>query len=232
VDIGHFKLVPDASLKGPAGGFAVVSPRLANLPRNTILQEVATVVQTITIAGLGIPLFESTDLHVHVEAYQWTVDEIRDQYKNFIYFERALDKMQPFNHQESNNPYAKSIRNLFSSVTEAYERLDRCSTIDCLKRVAQPGTTHDEIRSYKLNLVRHSEEDETYTFEFRGHHNSLDPKAVQMWLLATQNMVNGSFKSGAMPPGDERTLNEFAMAYFGDTGGDSFVDYVQERASY
>jgi hypothetical protein len=25
-------------------------------------------------------LFESTDLHVHVEPYKWTVDEIRHQY--------------------------------------------------------------------------------------------------------------------------------------------------------
>ncbi len=52
-----------------------------------------------------------------------------------------------------------------------------------------------------------------------------------MWLLATHNIVKGSFESGARPAREdhEGTLEEFAAAYFGDADGEAFVECCTQR---
>mmetsp|Transcript_16982 Transcript_16982/g.36851 ORF Transcript_16982/g.36851 Transcript_16982/m.36851 type:complete len:464 (+) Transcript_16982:172-1563(+) len=200
-----WKVAPDASLVGPAGGFEVVSP---------VLTEVAEITKVIrAMQGFGAELSESTDFHVHIDVSGRDVAQIGRVYKHFIAYERALDSFQPPNHQGNNNPYLKSIRELFDSVSAAWDALDACKTVDCLVQTAQPGKDKEAIRAYKLNLAIHSSSDTT-SLEFRGHHGTLDPETAKHWIRLASRMVQCSVDNTCHVPAKDNTLEGMMNALF------------------
>jgi hypothetical protein len=196
----RWKIVPDASLIGPAAGFEMVSPIITpQVTKVEFFQELTRLLQLLgdnNKDGLGATVNESTDLHVHVNVSHMTVDQIRNIYKTAMWFGEAMDFLQPPNHRGSINPYAHSILldSFQGSFSHACTQLDQCTTIQCLVDTAQPvnGGTVDERRYYKLNYAKHHEDSSSpsATMEFRAHQSTLDVMTVQLWISVTVSLIH------------------------------------------
>jgi len=197
----QWKIVPDESL---TNGFEIVSPPINNI------DQVRKVLDAMKKYGSTVS--ETTDFHVHVDATNRSVEEVRNVLKNFIVFESTMDLAQPTNHRGNSNVWMQSNSAHFDSPASAYSTFDECETLQCLYFTNQPATGLGS-RVHKLNLAEHPN---SVTLEFRGHHGTLESGEVASWVKFLTVFVRRSFegvvadsKAGRMSPTDR-------MAYMFD----------------
>lgn len=165
-------------------GFEMVSPILSGKEGLAIVGEIMEAMK-----DYQVELSKNTDFHVHVDATGRTVEEVRNAWKNFIFFEDALDTFQPPNHRGNRNPWMQSIGAHFYSIQDAYNQLDQCDSLDCLYELAQPETPMG-ARVHKLNMSPHGD---SMSLEFRGHHSTYSKDEAMNWVLLATNLVQKSF---------------------------------------
>lgn len=195
----RWRIVPDASLVGPADGFELVSPVMTS--KRDLLEELMTLLPVALEQKVQARLSETTDFHVHVDVSTASMDEIRSIYQTFLFFETALDAIQTPNHQGNENPYAQSNLLSFgedSDLEEVFGNLDECTTVKCLFDTAQPFPNDGKVkqqRYYGLHYsVKGSVDNAIKTMEFRGRHGSLDPVDVYLWVNLCVGLVENAIQ--------------------------------------
>lgn len=167
-----WKVVPDASIRGEYP-FELVSPPLCGLEGLETLRRVASV-----LAQLGARVNHSCGLHVHHDARDLGVEQMRNLIRLYARMEPVLDEAMPPSRRGSRNHYCVSMRP-YGEDSILARRLDEARTI-------QELAWFFPNRYYKLNLhawLRHG------TIEFRHHAGTINADKIVAWVIFTQILV-------------------------------------------
>ena len=153
----HWKLVPDASVRG---GFEVVSPVLRG---EAGIEEAMAVTTALDDAGAQVN--RSCGFHVHFDASDLTVGHLRTIVRRYAAHEAEIDNVMPLSRRGGANTFCNTLGGIV-------DRVSAPSTIRDMA-MAQPG------RYYKINLqsfMRHG------TIEFRQHSGTVNANKVGNWV--------------------------------------------------
>lgn len=154
----HWKLVSDASVPN---GFEVVSPVLHG---EAGIEEAMTVAAALDDAGATVN--RSCGFHVHFDAADLTVNDVKTIVKRYAAHEAEIDAIMPPSRRNSTNTFCKSLSGI------PFERFMRSFNI--IEMGAVMGS-----RYYKVNLMsfqRHG------TIEFRQHSGTINARKIANWV--------------------------------------------------
>jgi hypothetical protein len=162
-------------------GFEVVSPILSG---DEGLRQLRAACDALKAAGAKVN--KSTGMHVHVDARDLTVADLRNTCKDFLKYETLFDTLVPASRVA--NFYCRSnlAVKFGGDETAAFATLDRCRTVTEI-RTAVCGAA-DGDRYFKLNLqslVRHG------TVEFRQHGGTVEADKAEAWVRLVVGLVVG-----------------------------------------
>lgn len=172
-----WKIVTDSSIRPKRGyrGYEIVSRILKGTQG---LEEIKKVCAVLNEYGADVN--ESTGLHVHHDARDFTSKCWTNIKKIYMAHEKVIDEMMPWSRRANNN--GRSRR------TGEFLHTNYCASV-----LDDPGDwATDGDRYYKLNLTafaRHG------TVEFRHHSGTVDAKKIIAWIHITQAMVERSHGS-------------------------------------
>lgn len=172
----HWKLVSDASVPS---GFEVVSPVLHG---EAGIEEAMTVAAALDDAGAGVN--RSCGFHVHFDAADLTVNDVKTIVKRYAAHEAEIDAIMPPSRRESHNTYCRSLSGI------PFERFMRSFNITELASVM--GS-----RYYKVNLMsfqRHG------TIEFRQHSGTINANKIASWVRFLGEFIDASKAVAAPAP--------------------------------
>ena len=175
---GWWKVVYDGSVSGtingePARGLEIVSPPLTGEEGFRQVEVVCEVLDR-----LGCKVNRKCGLHVHIEASDLSLKEMRNVCVAWAQNEHIIDSIVPNSRKGRNNSYCNSI--LSANRTNNYECNALMHKIQCVRskqrlvKVMCPNG-----RFYKLNLkalARHG------TLEFRYHSGTMDAKKINQHI--------------------------------------------------
>lgn len=168
---GAWKVVTDGSIEGI--GCEVVSPIL----HGTDGLDEACLVAGI-LADKGATANRSCGFHVHFDASEMTVEQLRAIVNRYAAFEEQIDRFLPPSRRANNNRFCKSLSALTPFAREA---MQNARTI---RQLAQAQNGGD--RYFKVNLqslLRH------HTIEFRQHSGTCDAWKIRNWVLFLDGFV-------------------------------------------
>lgn len=168
---GAWKVVTDGSIEGI--GCEVVSPILHGMDG---LDEACLVAGIL--ADKGATANRSCGFHVHFDASEMTVEQLRAIVNRYADFEEQIDRFLPPSRRANNNRFCKSLHAL---TTFAREAMQNARTI---RQLAQSQNGGD--RYFKVNLqslLRH------HTIEFRQHSGTCDAWKIRNWVLFLDGFV-------------------------------------------
>lgn len=154
----HWKLVSDASVRG---GFEVVSPILRG---EQGIEEAMTVAAALDDAGATVN--RSCGFHVHFDAGDLSVGDIKTIVKRYAAHEAEIDAVMPSSRRGSANTFCAPVARFLSP------RFEAAATIQDMIR-AQGD------RYFKVNLQsfqRHG------TIEFRQHSGTVNANKIANWV--------------------------------------------------
>jgi hypothetical protein len=175
----HWKVVTDASV---ANGFEVVSPILEG---DVGLDDLVAVAKVIEQCGATVN--KSCGLHVHVDARDMTLPQMKRICKMWVKYEGCFDSIQPASRR--NNHYCDGIAKKFVSFEQAFKSIEKCETVRELRQVMNSDGRFGNgytSRYHKLNLeslVRHG------TIEFRQHAGTVDATKIANWVKLVTSFV-------------------------------------------
>lgn len=168
---GAWKVVTDGSIEGI--GCEVVSPILHGMDG---LDEACLVAGIL--ADKGATANRSCGFHVHFDASEMTVEQLRAIVNRYATFEEQIDRFLPPSRRANNNRFCKSLSALTPFAREA---MRNAGTI---RQLAQAQNGGD--RYFKVNLqslLRH------HTIEFRQHSGTCDAWKIRNWVLFLDGFV-------------------------------------------
>ena len=167
----HWKLTTDASC-----GLELVSPPLEG---EAGLKEVRRVLTALHATGAKVN--KSCGLHVHHDASEFTLDNFKNIFKNFIAQEDIFDAILPVSRRANNNQYCKTLQSANSRA------IDEAATVGQLYR-AVSGIGY-RSRYYKLNLGAYFTHG---TIEFRQHSGTVEWEKIVNWIRLTSKFLEDS----------------------------------------
>lgn len=171
----HWKIVSDSSVRG---GFEVVSPILRG---EAGIAEAEAVAEALADAGATVNV--TCGLHVHFDASDLGVEDIRTIVRRYAAHEREIDAFMPASRRASTNTYCKSLSEVLT------DRFNQASSIAEL--AAAQGS-----RYYKVNLQSHQRHG---TIEFRQHSGTVNARKIAHWIRFLAAFIDQSKVMAAMP---------------------------------
>ncbi len=166
-----WKIVPDSSVNN---GFEVVSPILEG---ESGREEADTVINALKTAGAHAD--RSCGLHVHFDAADLGVEELRCIISRYARWEAEIDAFMPPSRRGSENRFCRSVRGLPES-----SDFRNASTVSGLAH-AQPG------RYFKVNLQSLLRQG---TIEFRQHNGIVDADRTLNWVKLLEEFIAESVR--------------------------------------
>jgi len=213
-------------------GVEITTPIMSGEPDLQRLRQVAGLLQVH-----GFATTDQTALHVHHEADDLGLDDWKRLMLNYALAEPSLDRLMDQNRRGNANIYAVSTRPT-GSVDGFLERLYDAQNLDDIKSAIFLGDDLHDLT--KLNVdafVLHG------TVEFRHHHGTLDPDAIEHWVRLSQSFVEHavhhpaflSARDGIIDPKhafqvsadpDERVQDQLLASVISLAGPDTRQHYV------
>lgn len=175
----EWRIVHDGSLSDVDGFFSMelVSPVL-DTEEASDLRTVRKV--CATLQAMGAFVNRSCGLHVHIDASDLSVEDVKTVFHRYTKFESTIDLMMPTNRRGSDVYYTKGGSNVVNMV-------ESCQTMHALQRVLPD-------RYYKVNLhalAKHN------TIEFRQHSGSINGDTILNWVEFLSSFIKASKGSAA-----------------------------------
>lgn len=179
-----WKIVTDRSLGDDLDYHAeIVSPPLSG---QRGLERVMTIANAVRDFGCHVDV--KCGLHVHVEASDLSVAEVRKVAVNFVHCESAFDAIMPPSRRGSRNDYVKSNRAAFgggyenTAINRAIDAYTSAETMEQLIQVvSQAGdrSVYNANKFRKLNLHPMTRQG---TIEFRQHAGTVESDKIINWI--------------------------------------------------
>jgi len=215
-----WRFVTDGSLHPIDGfhGMELVSPIL-DTDKTACMRMLRKV--CAALQELGGMVNSNCGLHVHVDANNLSVEQIKTVFHRYTKFESVIDLMVPANRRGGNSYFSKTGVNLVDSV-------ERCQTTEALMYLQAD-------RYYKVNLCalrRHG------TIEFRQHSGSINGDTIINWISFITSFVKASkdltnvcsnkSSGNGMPSGCKKVYDVF-MASHRNGGGTLYLTTIANR---
>jgi hypothetical protein len=172
-----WKIVRDGSVVGCSNPMELVSPILDGEEGMAQVKLVGQI-----LSRIGCSVNRSTGLHVHVDARDLSVEQIKNVLRIWVKYEANYDSIMPASRRGDSCYYARSVVGaLGGSVDAAFDRIARMRATDGRSMAHAMGG-----RYFKVNLeslVRHG------TIEVRHHAGSVDPVKLEMWARTVNAIV-------------------------------------------
>lgn len=165
-----WKVVTDSSVtspRGQRGGTEVVSPILKGIEG---FKQVATVLEALKNAGGKVD--RSCGIHVHIDANDFTVDDIKKICYTYERYNDVIDNLQPKSRRENQNIFCGRFEDT------KWMQIENATTIYEMTSGS---------RYYNVNLtsyMRHG------TVEFRQSASSLEAAKVLSWIQLILTLVD------------------------------------------
>eukprot|EP01059_Diplonema_ambulator_P022812 TRINITY_DN38152_c0_g1_i1.p1 TRINITY_DN38152_c0_g1~~TRINITY_DN38152_c0_g1_i1.p1 ORF type:complete len:479 (+),score=105.82 TRINITY_DN38152_c0_g1_i1:43-1479(+) len=194
---GWWKIKPDYLFLNSKPGektmsFQLVSPVLSTSNPAQAYFTISTVCNLLKQAGFRTD--PCGGLHVHIDASELTMHQLRCAVWNFLRYDRGMgllipkDRLMfPFEGLLSPNPQEPSI-------------LDSNNIMDLVAAV-NPGGPMGRFRRMNLTNFLLDEPFRQETIEIRSHHAVLDPLAVMSWARLCEAVVNEGIEKAMLDPG-------------------------------
>ena len=153
----HWKAVPDSTV---SNGCEVVSPPLSGMEGIVQVRKVAK-----ALKDAGATVNKTCGFHVHVDATDLNVNDIRNVLTRYHSFESSIDNFMP--RSRRNGPHCQSLAN---NVNSYY--FNDANNITQLMDAASNRYVKVNIQSYR----RHK------TVEFRQHSGTIDGDKIENWI--------------------------------------------------
>lgn len=170
----HWKIVDDMSVETPNGrrGLELVSPPLSGEAGLLEVEKVCT-----ALASIGAWVSRSCGMHIHHDAADLTIENIRDLAWLTSRFAPVFDGLVPESRRAGHNnfckPWTESDLVALSRISSLYDLRDRFEAGSSLR-----------YRTLNLcSLARHG------TVEFRQHSGTVDAEKIVAWVMLTQGLV-------------------------------------------
>ena len=173
----HWKIVTDASLSGDGVCFEVVRPILDG---EDGLAQVTRVMDALE--ALDCTVNRSCGLHVHHDAREWNVKELRNISRLWVKYETVIDQIMPPSRRGNAGRWCRS--NVTSSMPRQLAAISRCNTVDDVIQTMSGGS-----RYVKLNL--HSKLVHG-TVEFRQHSGTVSAEKAVNWIKLTAGFMRSA----------------------------------------
>lgn len=169
---GTWKIVEDGSVRG---GHEIVSPILSG---EEGLKEAMRVANAVEAAGATIN--RSCGLHVHFNALDLTVEELRMICKRYMAHEAEIDKFMPQSRRADANRFCLSLKRFFAN-NRAFETAKNATAL-----AASQGSRYCKV-NLKAYLVHH-------TIEFRQHSGTVDAQKIACWVRFLDEFITESIR--------------------------------------
>ena len=207
----QWKIVSDGSVQG-ANGMELVSPILEG---DEGLAQVRKVGEVLT--AMGCTVNRTTGMHVHVDARDLTVEQIKNVLRIWCKYESNYDSILPASRRGDANMYCRSVVNRLGGTLEAaFATIKRCRTVQDLARCFNG-------RYYKINLEAYSRHG---TLEFRGHSGTVDATKLVNWTKLVTAIVCRATETRCVKP---KGAGDFTNA-FRHAGGE-VMRWARKRAA-
>ena len=197
--VPYWKLVSDSSISCSRGDegcftFELVSPILEGREGMEKFSVVTSIMNT-----LGVRVNRSAAFHVHIDATDLNMADLRKVCCQYVKYEEAFDLLVPRSRGGDNNMFGRSNRAAQQIVSdrELFYRLQTRKNIGGLQALLCP-----DGRYYKLNLRRLGVD--SPTIEFRQHSGTSNFQKMQAWILLCLHFVEKSIELG-MPDNFHQT---------------------------
>lgn len=218
---GHWKIVSDGSLLG-ANAMEIVSPPLRGKRGQA---QVATVVRAVRACGGNVNA--SCGLHVHVEAGDLTVEQLKNVAKLVTIHEQDFKHVLPASrHSSSWARWPSQImvdgRGVALPVEQRVQRIDQVTSVAQLLNL----WGRDRYRAVNFeSLSRHT------TVEFRMHSGTVDAEKINSWVALCTGLVRrAAVDYGIKTHWDSGQKRGWAD--FRRMGGKATVAYISSRRKY
>ena len=186
----HWKVVTDSSLHHSSGYTGeLVSPILQGVEGVQALFDVLEALNSIE----GVTVNRSCGLHVHLDAADLTVEEIRKVYERYADYESQIDAVMPRSRRGYGAQYVRTIK-------DNKARAKRARAKRTLSNVAS--------KYHKVNLCNILT---IGTVEFRQHSGTTDFNKIVHWISFLQQFVKVSKRMAISSPqvNKNRPYNNF-----------------------
>jgi len=199
----YWKLVPDSTVRFPADrerpethrALELVSPKLKGAEGLA-----GTFAMVDAAAQLRAATNTTSGHHVHVDATDMSVDEVKRVCVAFIAHEKVFDLLTSRSRQGNDNPFCKSnqaalVRNTGGgSLQAALDALAAAPTIQAVVRLVNPDVEDEgprrADRHFKLNVTNLGGGGHGHgTIEFRLHQGTADPAKTMRGVVFLQGFV-------------------------------------------
>lgn len=181
----HWKLVSDSSV---SGGFEVVSPVLQG---EAGIEEAMAVAEALADAGATVN--RTCGFHVHFDAADLGVDDVRAIMRRYAAYEAQIDEFMPVSRRGNGNSYCRSV-----VIPVGFQDAD---TIDRLAFL-------QGMRYYKVNLQSYRRHG---TIEFRQHSGTVNARKIAFWVRFLGEFID-QCKRNAAPAASAQVANQPALS--------------------
>jgi hypothetical protein len=163
-----WKIVTDGSLTGMSGHFPmeIVSPVLSGEDGAEQVRKVCKVLN-----DLGAKVNSGCGLHVHVDARDLSLFQLKNVCKMFAKYELALDSIQPGSRRH-NGYCGSNLARWGGNLDAAFAKIDAANSQTALSNLN--GTRYVKLNLESLSLYG--------TVEFRLHSGTTDAKKINGWI--------------------------------------------------
>ena len=212
---GFWKIVTDSSC-----GMEIVSPVLYGMEG---IEEVKKVCEALNEAGAKVNV--NCGVHVHHDLKGIGAEQLKNVYRFYDKYIKAIDSMMPNSRRGNNNCYCQD--------TPLYvmNYLDECNTFDDILEIVADISSK---RYRKINLVSARKYG---TIEFRQHSGSTDGEKITNWIILT-NLILQRAEGKAVKPVTEARKRKWAESdvemmydFYMELGisGTALAKYVRSR---
>jgi len=162
-----WKVVYDASV---SGGCELVSPPLKGIEG---LEQIETACRVLN--EMGARVNRSCGFHVHHDARDFKVQNLRNVVQLYAAYESEIDKMMPASRRGNANGFLRSLKQHACLETSAHGIV-----------ASQNVSYRTDARYTKVNVNAFTQHG---TVEFRQHSGTVDAEKVIAWVILTQRMM-------------------------------------------
>tara|TARA_R110000772_G_scaffold169887_1_gene281782 strand:+ start:5362 stop:6153 length:792 start_codon:yes stop_codon:yes gene_type:complete len=210
-----WKIVTDASL--PRGGGELVSPILEG--DNGMMQ---LKVASEALIAIGCTVNLQCGVHVHHDATNLNVNDIKNVLKLYIKFEKAIDLIMPLSRRNGRSRWC-ATNNIKNDVSETFKGIDAESSI---RGLAQ--SFFGSRRYYNVNLMAYLAHG---TIEFRQHGGTLEFEKIEAWVLLTKAIMTRAIAAKNIQPNTTDAF-ETLMRVASKNGAKAVTKFFRKRRAH